>query len=134
MTFSNQFVTTEIYRSIIIHTICKLGHFIAHCHVYMIDVFFTVPYTEEVKTFRVLSPLEFVHVRFEIIANKHLFASFTIHHTQAVPVAFITIASHALPSNIFSIGRILRIDIIAGHFSLSSFAVLFAKVYETSLL
>ena len=51
MTFSNQLVATEIYRSIIIHTIGKFGHLIAHRHVYMIDVLFAMPYAKEVEGF-----------------------------------------------------------------------------------
>ena len=74
-----------------------------------------MPATQEIKALTVVSPNIFVDIAVEILLIDDILflACSTIHDAQTIQIAFITIMRHALPSNIFTIGRKLGIGVIA---------------------
>ena len=74
-----------------------------------------MPATQEIKAITVVSPNIFVDIAIEILLIYDILflACSAIHDAQTIQIALITIMRHALPSNVFAIGRKLGIGVIA---------------------
>ena len=72
-----------------------------------------MPYTGEVESSAIGTPYKLIHVAVEGTAHETLLACGKVHHVEAVPVALIAVALHALPSDHGAVGRVLWIGVIA---------------------
>ena len=59
-----------------------------------------------------ISPYKSIHIRFELTADETFFTGSQIHHEEAVLIGFVSITLHALPSDVFTIRRVLRIGVV----------------------
>ena len=72
-----------------------------------------MPHTGEEDALRIAVPQESVHVRGEALAQETFLARLAVHHEKAVPVGLVAVALHALPGNVFAVGRVLRIGVVS---------------------
>ncbi|WP_366535705.1 glycerate kinase, partial [Streptococcus pneumoniae] len=81
----------------------------------VVYLYFAMPYAGEIDVLRIGTPYKSIYIRFECFAGKTLLAGFKVHDEQAVLIGLVAITLHALPSDVFTIGRVLRIGIISHH-------------------
>ena len=79
-----------------------------------IEVVCSVPYTSEIdQGILVVRPAEGIHVRIERLCYISFLTRCQRIDTQSVTVGFIAVASHTLPSDILTVGRELRVLVVA---------------------
>ena len=95
-----------------------------------------MPYTDKVQALRVVVPAIVIYARLEAFCDKCFLPVVQIVDTQAVPVAFITIAFHALPRNVFAVRTEFRIGVISSHLigSIRILSIQFAQVQRCTFL
>ena len=79
----------------------------------LVEIESSVPNTDEGKALVVLVPYEAFNIGIELIRNVVLLACGEFINTEAVAVALVSITSHALPCNVLTISRELRVSVIA---------------------
>ena len=92
-----------------------------------------MPDTDEINILRVSIPQETIYVRFKFLADETFLTCFQIHDEEAVQVSFITVTFHALPGNVFTIGRVLGIRVIAFVFFGDIVCLLGCKVVDINI-
>ena len=111
MSFAEDAVSHEGDAAKVVLPLGELGELTIE--VEAIDHRCSVPHSGKVESCAVGTPYELIDIAIECAAYKALLASGEIHHVEAVPVALVSIAFHALPSDHGAIGRVLRIGVIA---------------------
>ena len=78
-----------------------------------VDIHASMPATEEVQRAAVTVPDIVIDIGVELLGDIAFLACGKVHDTEPVAVALIAVVLHALPGNVFAVGRELRIDIVA---------------------
>ena len=76
-----------------------------------------MPYTQKVEVGALVllwCPAEGVDIAVPVFCDIYFGSCFAVVYAELVPVRLIAIACHRLPCNVFPVGRILRILVVAG--------------------
>ena len=122
VTLHDQAVATEGQRGVVCYIRCDQFHpasggvvLLMLIEVDAIHLRGAVPYTREVDLTGIGAPQKGIHIGGECLADKLLLTCGSIHYAQTVPIGLVTIPCHALPSDVFPIGRVLRVGVVATH-------------------
>jgi len=78
----------------------------------LIDIHAGVPAAQEVERAAVAVPDIVIDIGVELLRDIALLASGKFHDTETVAVTLIAVVFHALPGNVFAVGRELRVDVV----------------------
>ena len=131
--FGDNLVSAKGKRSIVVHAVGELGKLVVSGKVDVVNLCLAMPYTDEVDALGIFVPQEGVHVRFESFAYKTFLAGLEVHDKQAVQVGFVAVTFHALPGDVFAVGRVLGIRIISLVFFRDVFGFLGGKVVDINV-
>ena len=104
-------VVQHFHRRIVVHAFGELLYF--SLQVGAVNHAGGVPYAREIKGFAIGRPAIIVHTRLEGFGDVGLLAVAQIHYAQAVAVAFVSVALHALPGDASAVGREFRVGVVA---------------------
>ena len=98
------------HGSIVIHAVGELFHF--PFQVGAVNHAGGMPHACEVEGLVVGCPAVTVHARLEGFGHVGFLSAVQVHHAETVAVAFVSVAFHALPGDVLSIGRELRVSVV----------------------
>ena len=107
-----QVVINICHRHIVVLPVCQFLAFALQ--VRAVDMHRGVPYGG-IYNVCIICPEIGVHIRVDAFAQIGLLAARQVHDEQAVLVALVAVTLHRLPCDIFAVGRVGWIDVIAHH-------------------
>ena len=102
MTLAENLVAHEGDASKVILSLGELGELAIQSEA--IDHRGSMPYSTEIESLTIGHPHKLIDIAVEGTAHKSLGSSSEVHHIEAVPVALVAIALHALPGNHGAVG------------------------------
>ena len=85
-----------------------------------------MPYAYKVQALGIIVPAIIIYARLECFGNIGFLFACQVHYAKAVAVTFVSVAFHALPSDVLAVGREFGVDVVT--FVLIGVTLLFAQV------